>query len=158
PLVARAMGYLENHVQKDGGIYNKGLANYTTSVAVMAFHDANADGKYDTVIKNATAFLKGLQYGDNSDVKAGGVGYDATKRPDLSNTQYFVDALLAAGVPKDDPAVQKALKFVSRCQNLPGEFNDQPFAKKTTPDDKGGFTYTPLDADDSPHKTAAGGL
>jgi squalene-hopene/tetraprenyl-beta-curcumene cyclase len=158
PLVARAIAYLEKQVQKDGGIYSKGLANYTTSVAVMAFHEANADGKYDTVIKNATAFLKGLQFGDNADVKAGGVGYDATKRPDLSNTQFFVDALLAAGVPRDDPAVQKALKFVSRCQNLPGEYNDQPFAKKTTPDDKGGFTYTPLDPDDSPHKTAAGGL
>src|SRR5207248_877659 len=95
---------------------------------------------------------------DNAqDVKYGGLGYDGRSRPDLSNTQFFVDALLAAGVSKDDPAVQKALQFVSRCQNLPGEFNDQPFAKKTTPDDKGGFTYTPLDPDDSIHKTPEGG-
>jgi squalene-hopene/tetraprenyl-beta-curcumene cyclase len=65
---------------------------------------------------------------------------------------------LAAGVPKDDPAVQNALKFVSRCQNLPGETNDQPFARKTTPDDRGGFTYVPLDPDDNPHKTPEGGL
>ena len=48
---------------------------------------------------------------------------------------------MPAGVPKDDPAMQRALKFVSRCQNLPGETNDQPFAKKTTDDDKGGLTY-----------------
>jgi squalene-hopene/tetraprenyl-beta-curcumene cyclase len=61
-------------------------------------------------------------------------------------------------VPKDDPAIQRALKFVSRCQNLPGETNDQPFAKKTTDADHGGLTYTPLDPDDSPHATAAGGL
>jgi squalene-hopene/tetraprenyl-beta-curcumene cyclase len=70
----------------------------------------------------------------------------------------FLSALEEAGVPKDDPAVQKALKFVSRCQNLPGETNDQPFAKKTSEDDKGGLTYTPLDPDDSRHKTPDGGL
>jgi hypothetical protein len=26
--------------------------------------------------------------------------------------------------------VKRALKFIGRCQNLPGEFNDQAFAKK----------------------------
>jgi len=63
-------------------------------------------------------------------------------------------------VPKDDPAIKNALKFVSRCQNLPDKEkgNDQAFAAKTTEDDKGGFTYTPIDPDDSPHKTADGGL
>jgi Squalene-hopene cyclase C-terminal domain/Prenyltransferase and squalene oxidase repeat len=160
PLVARTLAYLEKQVQPDGGVYNKALANYTTSVAVMAFHEANRDGKYDTVIKNATQFLRKLQYGDNTDpkdVKQGGVGYDGGTRPDLSNTQYFVDALLVAGVPKDDPAIQKALKFVSRCQNLPGETNDQPFAKKTTADDRGGLVYVP-DPDDKKHKTPEGGL
>ena len=34
------------------------------------------------------------------------------KRPDLSNTQYFLEALLSAGVSKDDPAVQRAMKFI----------------------------------------------
>jgi squalene-hopene/tetraprenyl-beta-curcumene cyclase len=162
PVVAKALTYLEKSVKKDGGIYEKGLANYTTSVAVMALQVANKDKKYDTIIKNAGAFLKGLQYDDAKvnakDPKYGGVGYGAKDRPDLSNTQFFIDALIAAGVPKDDPALQRALQFVSRCQNLPGETNDQPFAKKTTAADKGGFTYTPIDPDDSPHKTADGGL
>ncbi len=160
PLVARTLAYLEKNIHKDGGIYDKRLANYTTSVAIMAFHEANEDGKYNAVIKNATAFLKRLQYTDDpNDVKYGGTGYDAGGRPDLSNTQFFVDALLAAGVPKDDPAVKRALKFVDRCQNLPGEYNDQPFARKTTPDDRGGFTYNPVNPDDNhPYKTPAGGL
>jgi squalene-hopene/tetraprenyl-beta-curcumene cyclase len=162
PVVAKALGYLEKSVQKDGGIYEKGLANYTTSVAVMALQEANKDKKYDTILKNASAFLKGLQYDDakvtDKDPRYGGAGYDAKSRPDLSNTQFFIDALLAAGVPKDDPALQRALKFVSRCQNLPGETNDLAFAKKTTEADKGGFTYTPIDPDDSPHKTPEGGL
>jgi squalene-hopene/tetraprenyl-beta-curcumene cyclase len=158
-VVSRGLRYIEKSVKRDGGIYDKKLANYTTSVALMALHEANKDGRYNAVIKNASAYLKRLQYDvDEKDVKFGGVGYDDKSRPDMSNTQFFIDALIAAGVPKDDPALQRALKFVSRCQNLPGETNDQPFAKKTTADDKGGLTYVPLDVDDNPHKTADGGL
>ena len=37
----RCLTYLEKNVQKDGGIYNKRLANYTTCVALMAFKEAN---------------------------------------------------------------------------------------------------------------------
>jgi squalene-hopene/tetraprenyl-beta-curcumene cyclase len=160
PTVAKAIGFLEKSVKKDGGIYDKGLANYTTSVALLAFQEANKGGKYDAIIKNASGFLKGLQQdaSDPKDPKGGGVGYDAKSRPDMSNTHFFIESLLAAGVPKDDPAIQRALKFVSRCQNLPGETNDQPFAAKTTEADKGGLTYVPLDPDDNPHKTDAGGL
>lgn len=159
PLVARTLTYLERQVQKDGGIYNKFLANYTTAVALMAFKEVNADGRYDAVIANGAKFLKRLQQGgDAEDLRAGGFGYDGKSRPDLSNTAFAVESLLAAGLPKDDPAVQKALRFISRCQNLPGEFNDQPFAKKASKEDKGGFVYNPLDADDKKHQTPAGGL
>jgi squalene-hopene/tetraprenyl-beta-curcumene cyclase len=153
PVVAKGLAYLEKNVKDDGGVYDKRLANYTTSVALMAFQEANAKGKYESIVKNATKYLKGLQNAsDDKDAKTGGVGYDKGSNPDLSNTQYFVDSLLAAGVPKDDPAIQRALKFVTRCQNLPGpEANDQPFAAK------GGFVYIP-DADDKKHQTADGGL
>jgi squalene-hopene/tetraprenyl-beta-curcumene cyclase len=160
PAVAKAIKYLESNIKKDGGIYNKdtGLANYTTSIAVMALQEANRDKKYDAVIKSATAYLKGLQQkDDDKDVKFGGVGYDEKSRPDLSNTQMFVDAMIAAGL-KDDPAVQRALKFISRCQNLPGETNDQPFAKKATDDDMGGLVYEPFPTDDPKRATPEGGL
>jgi squalene-hopene/tetraprenyl-beta-curcumene cyclase len=40
----------------------------------------------------------------------------------------FLDAMKAAGVPQNDPALQKALVFTSRCQNLKSEANDQPWA------------------------------
>jgi squalene-hopene/tetraprenyl-beta-curcumene cyclase len=148
PLVARTLAYLESKVQPDGGVYDQRLANYTTSVAVMAFAEANAGGKYDAVIRNATKFVRGLQVGADGTVRAGdlsfgGSGYDAKSRPDMSNTQYFLDALQAAGVPKDDPAVQRAVAFVSRCQNLQSEHNDQAFAAKATDDDRGGFVYNP---------------
>jgi squalene-hopene/tetraprenyl-beta-curcumene cyclase len=158
PLMASTLAYLEKQVKEDGGVYSKGLANYTTCVAIAAFHEANTDGKYDTVIKNAGNFIKGIQQTDDKKIAFGGYGYDAKSRPDASNTNFAVDALIAAGVPKNDPAVQRALKFLDRCQNLPGEVNDQKFAEKATKDDIGGLTYTPIDPDDSRHKTADGGL
>jgi squalene-hopene/tetraprenyl-beta-curcumene cyclase len=161
PIVAKALEYLEKQVQPDGGVYNKILANYTTSVALMAFQEANKNGKYDGIIKKAGKFIKGLQFDERNseekDKKFGGFGYDGKKPPDMSNSAFAIEALLAAGIPKDDPAIQKALKFMSRCQNLKGEFNDQPFAQKVSKDDEGGFVYVP-DTDDKRHVTSAGGL
>lgn len=162
PVVKKALHYLEQSVKKDGGIYDKFLANYATSVAIIAFEQANTDHRYDTVMKKAVQFLRSLQYDEalveDSDPKLGGTAYDKGGRPDLSNTQYFLDAMQAAGVAKDDPAVQRALKFVSRCQNLPGEHNPLVFATKTTPEDRGGLTYRNDDDPKNPHRTDAGGL
>ena len=161
PVITKAMKYLEGNIQKDGGVYQKMLGNYMTCLAIVAFKEMNAGGKYDKVLQNATNYVKGLQ--DNSDpkdLKYGGVGYDGKRRPDLSNTQFMVEALLAAGVSKDDPAIKKALVFVGKCQNLEGEFNKEAFAAKANEDDKGGFVYNPLDQDDAknPKRTAEGGL
>jgi squalene-hopene/tetraprenyl-beta-curcumene cyclase len=163
PTVQKTLKYLERSVKPDGGIYDRRLANYTTCVALIAFKEANTQGQYDAVIAGAARFLKSLQFADGAtdpkDVRYGGVGYDGRSRPDLSNTQYFVDALLAAGLSKTDQSVQQALAFVSRCQNLPGENNDRLFALKATPEDKGGFVYTPFEPDEKdPRRTPAGGL
>jgi len=161
PIVVKALAYLEGNIQKDGGIYGKGLANYTTCVALVTFKEANVGGKYDKVIANGAKFLKTLQNdGDEKDSAFGGLGYDGKGRPDLSNTHFFIDAMIAAGVPKDDPAMKNAIAFVSRCQNLPGEANDLPFATKASEDDKGGFVYNPSDAknEKSPNRTPEGGL
>ena len=53
----------------------------------------------------------------------------------------------SAGAKPDDPAVQNALIFVSRCQNLEGPHNTTPFAARN-PD--GGFYYTPSAGGSSP--------
>jgi len=164
PMVAKALKYLEGSVKEDGGIYDRQLANYTTCVALMAFKEANTNGKYDGIIKRAGEFLKGLQFDEkkgvqSSQVEYGGAGYDGRSRPDLSNTQFFVQALQSAGVPKDDPAFKRALVFISRCQNLPGEHNELEYAKKTTPEDRGGFIYTPVGGGKSnAGTTSEGGL
>src|ERR1019366_5496923 len=159
PVVAKGLDYLASQTQKDGGIYSKFLANYTTAVALLAFKEANTNGKYDDVIKRAGEFIKKIQHDEEeADVNHGGFGYDKKSRPDLSNTGFAVEALLAAGFSKDDPAVQRALKFIRRCQNLPGETNDQAFAKKSTADDKGGLTYDPKVTDKNKNVTPDGGL
>ena len=161
-VVAKSMKYLEGNIKKDGGIYLSGdLGNYMTCLAIVAFKEMNAGGKYDKVIQNATNYVKGIQNDDDpKDAKYGGVGYNGKSRPDLSNTQFMVEALLAAGVSKDDPAIKKALVYVGRCQNLKSEFNELAFAGKATEGDAGGFVYNPLDENNekSNKRTAEGGL
>ncbi len=159
PLVKKTLSYIADSAKKDGGIYDKGLATYTTSVAVMALQEGNKNGRYDQIIKRAIKFIKGIQAGGSSkDAKFGGFSYGGDGRPDLSNTAFAVDAMIAAGMSKDDPAIKNALKFISRCQNLPSEHNDQAFAKKASKEDKGGFTYTPVNPEKNRSKTPSGGL
>ena len=147
PLVAKSLKYLEGFVQPDGGIYQKATfyGNYETCLAVLVFSEANRDGRYEKLVKNADRFLKGIQWDegeghDRTSPNYGGAGYGHKKRPDLSNTSFLIDALRAAGNGPDDEAVKKALLFVSRCQNLESDKNTTPFAAKN-PD--GGFYYTP---------------
>jgi len=149
PLVANGLKFIESLVnQKEGHIAGQNprdqLKNYVTSVNVMAFATADRQGKYKRIVDDAVHFLTELQWDDGegktrSDNFYGGAGYDSKSRPDLSNTQFFIDALKAAGLPKDDPAFQRAIVFISRCQNLKGEFNDQPWADKIN---DGSFIYS----------------
>jgi squalene-hopene/tetraprenyl-beta-curcumene cyclase len=144
PAVTRALGYLEGLLGPRGGL-ETAHANYTTAIALVAFHEANTGGRYDRVIKQGQSFLKTMQWDDSEgkgqdDAFYGGAGYGGkNSRPDLSNTSFLVDALRDTGLPADDPGLKKALVFVSRCQNLKGEFNDQAWAGKVN---DGGFVYT----------------
>jgi squalene-hopene/tetraprenyl-beta-curcumene cyclase len=150
PVAERALKYIESLVDPEHKhIAGRGakvqLQNYVTSINVMALVQANQSEKYRAIIGDAVEFLKKLQW-DESEGKTpqdpyfGGAGYDSKSRPDLSNTQTFLDALKASGISPDDPALKKALVFVSRCQNLKGETNDQPWAGKIN---DGSFIYTP---------------
>jgi squalene-hopene/tetraprenyl-beta-curcumene cyclase len=149
PMIEKGLKYIESLINRESGhIAGKGakvqLHNYVTSINVMALTAANRDS-YKAVVKDASKFLRELQWDEGEGKKKeddfyGGAGYDSKSRPDLSNTQFFLDALVAAGVPKDDPAFQKALIFVSRCQNLKGEYNrDIPWAAKIN---DGSFIYS----------------
>jgi squalene-hopene/tetraprenyl-beta-curcumene cyclase len=147
PAVARGLKFLTGLVRDNGGIYHPQTQhrNYETSISVLALSAANSNGQYDATIRNAEKFLRGLQWDEDEEQKPedpgyGGAGYGGHQRPDLSNTQFLLEALKTAGAKPDDPAIQKALTFVSRCQNLETEHNNTPFAAKI---DDGGFYYTP---------------
>ncbi len=161
PLVAKAIDFVLKFKQADGGIYAEKSThrNYETCIAVMSLSAANGDGKHDQTLKGADAFLKGLQWDDEEGHSAdstnyGGAGYGSHSRPDLSNTAFLIEALKATGNGPDDPAMQKALLFVSRCQNLESEHNTTEFAAKVN---DGGFYYTPAAGGTSQAGEADGG-
>lgn len=157
PVIAKALGYIEKLINpKEGHIAGDNprmqLKNYVTSVNVMALAAANADGRYQNVLASSAKFLKMLQWDEGENVTPqdplfGGFGYDSKNRPDLSNSQMAIDALKAAGVSSTDPAFQKAMRFVSRCQNLKSEHQDQAWAEKTN---DGSFVYSPLESKSDP--------
>ncbi len=163
PQVAKGLKFLEEYTQETGGIHMPGgrIPVYETCIAMMCFKEANRDGHYDKILKDADAFIRKGQFDESrqkekSDIAYGGIGYGGKSRPDLSNTAYLIDALKSCGAKSDDPALQKALVFASRCQNLESEHNTSPMAAK---ENDGGFFYTPM-TDKAPEErsTAAGGL
>lgn len=146
PVVAKALKYLDGFVHDDGGIYaaDSRYQNYETSLAILAYHAANTDGRYDELLKKAEAFVKKIQWdGDEGhgeeSMSYGGAGYGSHSRPDLSNTSFLIEALHTVGAETNDEALQKALVFVSRCQNLESPYNTTEFASKVN---DGGFYYT----------------
>lgn len=161
PLVARSLDYLKTMVQPTGGIHrpDSRYRNYETCLAVLAFSEANQDGRYSEILAAAEKFLKGIQWTagqgiESSDPAYGGAGYGGHNRPDLSNTSFLIEALRALGNDADDEAMQQALVFVSRCQNLETEHNQTEFAGKVG---DGGFYYTPAAGGTSQAGTTADG-
>jgi squalene-hopene/tetraprenyl-beta-curcumene cyclase len=160
PVVTKALAYLEGFIGPQGGLSEAPHANYSTSIALLAFREANANGRYDRAIKAGQQFLKTMQWDESegksrSDAFYGGAGYGGSNsRPDLSNTTFFIEALRETGLPADDPNLQKAIVFISRCQNLKSEFNDQAWASKIN---DGGFIYTSANGGQSMAGQAAGG-
>ena len=166
PTVAKALKFLESSVQPTGGIHaaNGRLKTYETCIAVTCFATANRNGKYDALLKNADKFLKGVPFDaaeghEKDSFYFGGAGYgEATVggrgRPDLSNTSFLIDALKSTGNGADEQAIQNALIFVGRCQNLESPHNTTPFAAKIN---DGGFYYAPIQGDEQ-DGDATGGL
>jgi squalene-hopene/tetraprenyl-beta-curcumene cyclase len=153
-FVAKGYAYLRSFTQPDGGIYSKenGLANYNTSVCLLALVGANDPKDLDTLVK-ARAYVVGQQADGMAKPETdGGIGYGSIgaspKRghPDLDNTVVALEALRATKhLIADKPGTKDlnwnaAIDFVARCQNLPS--NKQPWASGDA-DNKGGFIYYP---------------
>jgi len=141
--VRRAVEYLLKAQKPDGGIYDDGgLKIYSTSISLGVLVDADPKAHADAIEK-AKAFLIQNQWDEGESIDRanpwyGGQGYGKSERPDLSNTQYFVEAMHRANLPKDHPLWAKVVVFVSRNQDR-SESNDGTFVGT----DSGGMVYSP---------------
>lgn len=162
PMITKALGFIEKLANKQEGHLagtnpRQGLKNYVTAVNMMALAAANERGQYAELLRDSAKFLKALQWdeGENiakGDVRYGGFGYDSKGRPDMSNSQFAIDALKAAGLRPEDEAFQKAIVFVSRSQNLKSEHQDQAWAALIN---DGSFIYNPVETKTDPGKDGA---
>jgi squalene-hopene/tetraprenyl-beta-curcumene cyclase len=155
PMIVNGLKLIEASTRDDGGVYTVDgfLHNYETCCAIMCFVKANAASKkkhgkepYKDLLVKAEKFLRTRQLTEETgtrpeDPHYGGIGYTRGTRPDMSNIQFFLDALKATGAKEDDPVIQKALVFVSRCQNLESEHNTMPFLARNPDGLDGGFIY-----------------
>lgn len=177
PTVAAALDYLLRAVQPDGGIYSPGarIATYESCLALACLDRArkvSGSAEYDSRIDAAEKYLRGQQYNGETGVSSddpyfGGLGYGQSTRPDLSNTQFFVETLRDLGAPADDPAIADALVFVSRCQNFESGGSSSVSAEAASSEstgesggtvDDGGFIYTRVGEGESPAGEVDGGL
>ena len=160
-FITRALDFLISNAQENGAIYKDGLPNYNTSLCVLALVAAN-DPKYHPYILKARRYIATLQLDRGEKGVAdqpldGGIGYGSKDHSDMSNTYMALEALKASQFLESDDqlaaymdlkGLQKtkldwaaALKFIQRCQNLPGS-NDQAWSS-ADPKNKGGFVYFP---------------
>ena len=145
--IASAKQYLIAMVDENRSVrpsqYGLAYPIYTAAGAVIAL-SRETDPKSALKARDAwLAYLRERQLSEAlgwqpDDARYGGWGYspDLPRKPtgeqplgnlaepNLSATVFALEALRAAGVAADDPAVQKALRFVRRCQNFDNEFSE----------------------------------
>jgi squalene-hopene/tetraprenyl-beta-curcumene cyclase len=151
---AGALRFIHRAQRQDGSFEGGALTNYVTSAVVMALSTIDRHDFGDE-LRDATSWLELNQWDQSEGLSArqdwfGGAGYGERGRPDVSNTQTMLDALYEAGYSPDEPAVQRALSFISRAQNL------RATNSAAWTGDDGGFVYTPANGGESMGSEAAG--
>ncbi len=150
-FVDASLAWIAQSLAADGGVDGSPRPNYETSVAVMALA-ASGRAEFRPLVERGAAYLKGLQRLEDGNPTWGGIGYGSdSTRSDLSNTQYALASLRAAGVPESDPVFQRAVTFLQRVQNRrenesggePAEWTDAKSGKRFVRSDDGGANYYP---------------
>jgi squalene-hopene/tetraprenyl-beta-curcumene cyclase len=157
---AKAIDFVKGFAKPDGSIWAPGegqYPNYSTAISLIALVAADRPADRE-IMRKARQFLLGptsqcVQVPE-SDPAFGGIGYGKSGRPDLSNTQWALEALyvsrhLDREPYTDDPAQPqqaelawgRALTFLTRCQNL-AETNKSGWVT-SDPENVGGFIYFP---------------
>ena len=151
PVVADAINWIlgSGHVHGDGSIYSSySYRTYQNSLAILALvaaDRANEPDQYTTYIANAANWLNTSQWDEGEGYNSGhdwygGFGYGSSNRPDLSNTQWALMALAAAGFEDSDPMWAKVLIFTEKCQNPDGGLQYLPWGSLSTAGSYGSMT------------------
>jgi len=152
-VARKAVDFLASQVEEDGSVRNGHEMNYAVSVMVMAL---TASGRDDVkpAIDRCVGKIRQFQFLEKDNTTYGGIGYGSDKtRSDLSNTQFALASLRAAGVSSDDPVYQEAVAFLNRTQNRkenetegePTEWTDKDGKVYVRAND-GGANYRPGDS------------
>lgn len=152
PVTEKAANYLLSKQLPNGSIAipEYGLENYNTSVAVIGL-SATQNPAYKDALEKAkkaiVSFQLNEELGYNKDEHGrayGAFGYGNSKRGDLSNTAFSIEALDSLGFPKDSKEYKNAMLFIKRCQDN-DETNDLPEMKGGA--NEFGFVYLPMDSE-----------
>lgn len=140
----KALDFLATQAKPDGGIYEKAIPHYMTAVSVSAFV-AGGRAQDKALIAKGRQYLTEHVLDEGEGLKPedkfyGGVGYGGLSDgglADIISLEYSLQALKDSGLAANDPAWEKALKFLQRTQNA-SETNDQSWSGND-----GGFIYYP---------------
>jgi len=142
PNVQRAIAFIAANRQPDGSITGlENVENYETALSAIALKRTR-NTQYNDMMQKAQAYMARLQQDEGEGIAAddpryGGIGYGRRGQPDLSNTQFALEALRETELGADAETFRRAALFVERCQNLQ-RVNRQPWATND-----GGFIYMP---------------
>jgi squalene-hopene/tetraprenyl-beta-curcumene cyclase len=161
PALAKAVKYLLAQQQPNGAIAipQFGLENYNTSVAAIALV-AVENPAYKQALEKAKQYILSCQlteqngYNKEEHTSAfGGFGYGSSKRADMSNTGFSLEALKAMGLEENSPAWKNAVLFIKRSQDN-DETNDVAAMKGG--ENGGGVVYLPGDSEQGTITTRSG--
>lgn len=159
--INKGKAFVKKFVQKDGSIWiaqsKREYPNYTTAIALCALAIVGGD-EDEPIMRKARKYLIESQITDTKHKSFGGIGYgsEGPENPDLSNTQWALEALYLteyldkepkAKSPEDkkksELAWKNAVQFLSKLQHAP-ETNDAVWVVKDKDDPNyGSFVYKP---------------
>lgn len=153
----RAYDFILTSAKPDGSIQRSGLANYNTSLCLIALVTAG-DTNFMPVILAARRYIASSQIdfgaaGTNDSPFDGGIGYGSKyQHSDMNNTLTAIEAMRwsEAALSRDGPASvtpeadvdwAAVASFLQHCQNLPSH-NPADWVSSDAKD-RGGFVYYP---------------
>ncbi len=165
---------LDEQKKRENGAFADNVPNYVTCAAVLALSRARdidiEASEIAEALAKAQKYLLTIQNIERngyspSDRDYGSIGYGGDERGDLSNTQMAVEALRATGLDASNDAFAKALVYLRRVQNLPGQgswsgqgSNEKGEKIEVVAGDDGGAQYYPGVSYAGYDETASGGF